>query len=214
MRVLSPLLVLALVAPAALLAAPFATAACKEQPVHTYTTPGAGGLDRGAGVVSGAGVIWVADTNLVDCDGDGTPADWDGDYNVGEGGAAFGWGPWASDPDCGFGVFVHGPYVLVSDVTFAEVAFTIGEDDMDGPQVVTDATGATTCMTDGMITPDMDPDDCISPVYVTRGQTCGTGGGDGLYWVFIGFTSEGGPIPSKVRGATTGFVVADDVPLK
>ena len=153
-----------------------ALAPCGPQPVHTYAGPvGVFGFysnPPGAGFKTG--LVQVFDTNTADCNGDGIPMDRDGDWDAGFGGAFFGWGPWAAP--CG--VNVHGPDVIVTDAVWANnVAFEVGEDDQT----------AVGCATDGMISPALDPDDCLSNVYLTPmiGTTCGPGGGDGGYWVIL-----------------------------
>ena len=196
---------------------------CPDQPVHTYSAGASGGASSAtvtggndATVTSPAGKVSVWDTNSSECDGDAnTTADWDGDYDAGIGGGAFGYGAWAEDPDCNFGLNLHGPNVFVNDLFFASaVAFVVGEDDQSGPvkipiftSVDVDADARYSppirpvptewvCETNGSITPcpDNDPaqcgptddaDDCLSAVFVGTGHTCGTGGGDGMYWVFV-----------------------------
>lgn len=164
---------------------PGASAACPPQPTHTVAVgmPMAYVWLTGA---YGAGVVSVTDTNAEDCDGDPVTSDSDGDMDLGVGGGAFGWGRWANDETCGFAYNVHGPRVVGKDVLGRPLLFYVAEDDQDGPVVrVDEATGETVCETNGVITPEEDPDDCTSGWQYGVGRTCGTGGGDGLYWVFV-----------------------------
>ena len=141
----------------------------------------------------GAGLVTVFETNTVDCDGDGAPGDYDGDWETGVGGGFFGYGPWANEPTCNYGLTLHGGTATVTDVVFGgNIEFVIGADDTSGPATSVDpVTGETTCSTSGSITPGdpatdptADADDCLSAVYTTSGTTCGAGG-DGGYWVFL-----------------------------
>ena len=175
---------------------------------HTYGTGGSAGAQSQTvtgGDEFGAGIVTVSDTNQYDCDGDGIPGDFDGDYETGIGGAFFGYGPWHWGDPCNYGLAVHGGTVTVNDAVFGNnIAFVIGADDRTGPVVSTDpVTGETTCTTSGSITPcpdndpnlcgpTDDPDDCLTPVFVGSGTTCGAGG-DGGYWVFLSgvLVSEG-----------------------
>ena len=218
----------ALVLAAIPLAAVSAANPCPDQFAHTY---GVGGSAGGRSMTAtgsdtgdfGVGFVTVTDTNVSECDGDpNTTADWDGDLDAGVGGGAFGYGAWAEDPDCNYALNVHGPNVAVSDVVFGNaIAFVVGEDDQSGPIKVQDPTdGSWICTTSGGITPcpDNDPaqcgptddaDDCLSVVFVGTGQTCGTGGGDGLYWVFLSgvHVTENGGVEAK-NPPTTGFITA------
>ena len=191
---------------------------CPDQPTHTYE--GAGGFAANAsshGVLIAAGYVLVKDTNTGDC-GTG-PADWDGDYDSGTGGAFFGHGAWASDPDCNYRLNVHGPNVAVNDVVFGNaIAFVTAENDRDGPtKIWNPATETWVCETDGSIRPGdpaenpaADPDDCVSEVFVGSGTTCGSGGGDGGYWVVLmgafGDEADGGVALSNPP--TTGTITA------
>ena len=158
---------------------------CDHPRPHFHTYAFGGSLDL-------AGATSVIDTNGADCNQDGLGGDFDGDYDTGIGGAFFGYGPWASEPVCGYGLSTHGSSVFVNDVLWGgNVAFTIGADDTSGPIVSTDpVTGETTCSTSGTITPGdsatdptADPDDCLTDA-LSWGVTCGAGG-DGGYWVFL-----------------------------
>ena len=199
---------------------------CPDQPVHTYGSGGSAG-GRSATVTGGddfgVGVVTVTDTNADDCDGDGYAGDWDGDYDAGVGGGAFGYGPWATDPDCAYGYNLHGPNVVVNDVVFGNnIGFVVGEDDQSGPVKVPvdeDADGVPEgyiCETSGSISPGdpatdptADADDCLSNHYVGSGSTCGSGGGDGLYWVFLDgvFVDENGGVTAG-NPPTTGTITA------
>ena len=169
---------------------------------HTYGTGGSAGARSDTvtgGDEVGAGIVTVFETNPLDCDGDGIPGDYDGDWETGVGGGFFGYGSWATSPICNYGLTVHGGAATVLDsnpLVGNNVAFVIGADDRDGPVISTDpVTLETTCSTSGSITPcpdndpnqcgpTDDPDDCLSDVYVGSGTTCGAGG-DGGYWVFL-----------------------------
>lgn len=215
---------------------------CREEPSHTYFTGSAAGAASAtllggddATATSPAGRISVWDTNATqDCNFDGRGGDWDGDYDWGVGGGAFGWGPWADEPICGNALNVHGPNVVVHDVVFGRnVAFVVGEDDQAGPVIIPIFTDVDVdarysppirpeptdwvCETDGSITPGdpstdptADADDCLSPLYTGTGTTCGSGGGDGLFWVFIfaGYLHENGGIATSnipTEGIITAF---------
>ena len=191
----------ALVLAAIPLAAVSAANPCPDQAVHTYGIgAGAGGNSATAQTGEfGVGFVTVTDSNTSECDGDpNTTADWDGDMETGVGGAFFGYGAWAEDADCNYALNVHGPNVAVNDVVFgSQIGFVVGEDDQGGPIKVQDpVTLEWTCTTSGSITPcpDNDPsqcgptddaDDCLTDRFVGTGSTCGTGGGDGMYWVFL-----------------------------
>ena len=193
---------------------------CPDQPVHTYGAGGSAG-GRSATVTGGddfgVGVVTVTDTNTGDC-GTG-PAGWDGDYDAGVGGGAFGYGAWAQDPDCNYLLNIHGGNVVVNDVVFGNnIGFIVGEDDQSGPVKVTDPnTGVVVCETSGSISPCSstgcdptdDPDDCLSQHYVGTGSTCGSGGGDGLYWVFLDgvFVDEAGSVNAG-NPPSTGTITA------
>ena len=186
---------------------------------HTYGFGGSTGA-RSDSATAGRtiGVTTVSDNNVADCDGDGAPGDFDGDYETGVGGGFFGYGPWANEPICKYGLATHGGTITVNDVVFGhDVQFVIGADDTSGP-VITPVTDPTTgeptgefiCETDGAITPGdpaqdptRDADDCLTPVIDggdTNGQgtTCGAGG-DGGYWVFV--------IGARVHESGTGVTV-------
>ena len=121
--------------------------------------------------------------------------------DTGVGGGFFGYGPWADESICNYGLTLHGGTVNVNDFVFgSDIAFVVGADDTSGPAISVDPiTGETTCATDGSVTPGdpatdptADADDCLSNVYVGSGSTCGAGG-DGGYWVFLyeAFLTEG-----------------------
>ena len=205
MRAAPLLLALGLLALPLSLGASLANGACEPEPIHWYGASTSVDVDV-AGMASGIGAVWVTDTNAEDCDGDGVVADYDGDNDLGVGGGVFGWGPWADSPECGWRYNVHGPRVHVTDVVLADVPFVLGEDDQDGPIVATDPeTGETTCTTSGSITPGEDADDCLTPVLRGSGRTCGTGGGDGVFWVFLNVHASDRP---SLTGPTAGTIVA------
>ena len=201
---------------------PGANVHCPHASPHSHTYGIGGSLGGRSDAAStgefGAGFTSVTDANTADCDGDGIAGDLDGDYETGVGGGFFGYGPWANEPTCNYGLAIHGGTATVYDVVLAHaVAFVIGADDTGGPLIETDpVTGETTCSTDGSITPGdpgtdptADADDCLTDVYVGSGTTCGAGG-DGGYWVFLhgAFVSEDGGNPGFSIGPTTGTITA------
>ena len=148
---------------------------------------------------SGSATVW--DGNVIDCDDDydpftqtGETADFDGDYETGEGGGFFGYGPWAHEPTCDYGLTSHSGTVTVNDAVFGnDIWFIIGADQTAGPWISVDPIdGSITCNTDGHIepcdpvnpSPTCGPSDCLTPAYLGSGSTCGAGG-DGGYWVFL-----------------------------
>ena len=158
----------------------------------------------------GNGVVTVMDTNPSGCG--------DGDYDTGIGGGFFGFGPWANEATCNFGLQTHGATVVVNDFVFgSDVWFVIGADDTNGPDLTPDpVSGEPACTTDGSITPgdpSMDPtadaDDCFTDVLHGSGATCGAGG-DGGYWVFLnGFlVTESGGNPGANNPPTAGTIMA------
>ena len=163
---------------------------------HTYSLGGSVGARSDTvtgGDEVGAGLVTVFETNTADCNGDGLAGDYDGDWETGVGGGFFGYGPWANEPTCNYGLTTHSGTATVFDQVFgSNIAFVIGADDTGGPVVETDPVdGSTSCSTDGSITPGdpttdptADADDCLTDVYVGQGTTCGAGG-DGGYWVFL-----------------------------
>ena len=196
---------------------------CPHGPNHSHTY----GLGGSAGARSdtvtggdevGAGVVTVQETNVIDCDGDGVPGDYDGDWDAGIGGGFFGYGPWAHEPTCDYGLTSHSATVTVTDIVHSgNVEFVIGADDTSGPATSVDpVSGATTCSTDGSITPGdpttdptADADDCLSPIYTGSGSTCGAGG-DGGYWVFLSglLVSEGASGTGPSNAPTAGSITA------
>ena len=145
-------------------------------------------------------------------------ADFDGDYETGVGGGFFGYGPWAHEPTCNYGLTDHSGTVVVNDIVHGgDVAFVIGADDTSGPVVEVDPVdGTTSCSTDGSITPGdpatdptADADDCLSEVYIGTGTTCGAGG-DGGYWVFLNgaLVTEGAGGVGANNAPTTGTITA------
>ena len=196
---------------------------CPHTSPHSHSYGTAGGLvlksdtATGGDEVSG-GEATVYETNMQDCDQDGVGGDYDGDYETGVGGGFFGYGPWANEPTCNYGLTLHGGTATVNDVVFGgQVAFVIGADDTSGPVVSTDpVTAETSCETSGSITPGdpaqdptADADDCLTDVYVGSGATCGAGG-DGGYWVLLVKTrvAEGGGSASASNTPTMGSITA------
>lgn len=180
--------------------------ACPPQPTHAYLGSGAVAFGSEAGQQYKVGSVRVLDTNVEDCDGDGVPGDFDGDYDGGYGGAFFGWGPWADEPVCRYGLNVHGPDVAVADFMFPPI-FELGADDMEGPFLFVDpSTGEVSCVTDGLISPGLDGDDCLtlpygpSPFSGVTGTTCGAGG-DGGYWVILDAPAYAGIVTAGWFGA-------------
>ena len=175
---------------------------CPDQPVHFYHAfvPGKNRAMSALDESGWAGFVVVSDTNVADCNPiDGVPGDWDGDYDVGVGGAAFGYGSWIDDPDCGYQLNHHGGNVVVNDAVFgSNIWFMTGEDDQSGPVKIQDpVTLEYTCTTSGSIMPGdpatdptADADDCLSGLFVGVGFTCGSGGGDGLFWVFFPYMAD------------------------
>ena len=150
------------------------------------------------------------DTNTGDCDGDGVAPDFDGDYDIGVGGGFFGYGPWANEPTCQYGLKIHGGSVQVTDAISANIAFVTGADDQQGPIVIPTGFGLDprgeysppvyptefACEVDGTISPCAppsdggacgptdDPDDCLSD------SQSGTPGYQP--WITIGVTCGAG----------------------
>lgn len=203
-----PLLAAALVASAFLVGGD-ATADCPPQPTHAYLAGPAVLVDAPFYGPTGLGVVLVQDSALNDCDGDGVPQEFDGDMELGVGGGFFGWGPWANAEGCEggtFGMNVHGPRVVGRDTLGRPLTFIVGEDDQSGPVHVTGRNGEPYCETDGSITPMDDDDDCFSAWFVGEGRTCGTGGGDGGYWVFV--LSPTSPADGSLDDGVTGTLTA------
>lgn len=178
---------------AVLVAAPGASAECFEERTHSYFWgPSAGWETEPFGDGLTLAGVYAYDTMQQDCDGDGI-RDPDGVLDAGFGGGFFGFGPWADEAICNYGFRSHGGTVEVLDhVHGPNIHFYVGADDTNGPALKTDpVTGATVCETSGAITPGdpavdplADADDCLSPLYVHVGTTCGAGG-DGGYWVIL-----------------------------
>ncbi|HWH08916.1 MAG TPA: hypothetical protein VNX21_06930 [Candidatus Thermoplasmatota archaeon] len=149
---------------------------CAHEAVHTY------GVLVGHDARSNSGVI-ASDSESTDCNPtDGVPFDFDGDLDWGVGGGAFGHGPWATW--CGYHQEVAGT-VTVTDLVWGKtVGFATGSSDAYS-WVPDPVTGANTCITDGIISPGSDDDDCLSASGTgTQGVVC-PGGGDGLLWVLL-----------------------------
>ena len=173
---------------------------------HAYVVGGVGAKSDAVtgGQEVGLGLTTVTEPNVIDCDGDGVAGDFDGDYDLGVGGAFFGYGPWADEPICNHGLRTHGPTVVVNDLVWGmNVWFVIAATDTNGPTVVVDpVTGETTCVTTGLAS-------CVTPPQRGIGTTCGAGG-DGGYWVFFDgvFVEEGMNSASVTYGATAGTITA------
>lgn len=191
------------------------TASCATASApHTYGTSATTSLSNPAFSISASiGNVQVYDNNTGDCDGDGAPANFDGDYEAGLGGGFFGAGFWANEATCQYGLKTHDTTVTVTDVLSPNIAFWTAADDRDGPVVFLSdpTTGQNQCSTDGTISPgdpEIDPtadsDDCLSALFVNSGTACGTGG-DGGYWVIILTSIDGTTIHSA---PTTGFITA------
>lgn len=166
-----------------------AQTSCPAQPLHTYvmeSPPGWEDTQTGISRVVAAVVVW--DTNVADCDGDGRVPDFDGDADAGVGGAFFGYGRWADEPVCRYGLNEHPNGASVLSLPSHLTVYFIGADDTLGPRVVADPDdpGDLDCFTDGTISPDTDLDDCLMGPYQwpEEGRGCG-GGGDGGFWVII-----------------------------
>lgn len=80
-------------------------------------------------------------------------------------------------------------------------------------------TGAVFCETDGRLAPcpgndpalcgpTDDADDCLSDVFTGAGFTCGTGGGDGGYWVILAVHASVGNALAWSNPATMGTIAA------
>ena len=161
------------------------------------------------------GAVIVTEGNTADCDGDGVPFDYDGDYETGIGGGFFGYGPWANEATCQYGLRLHGGVVNVFGLLSTD-AFVTGADDQSGPIVIPDViNGGNICETDGSITPGdpavdpaADADDCLSPIFVFgSGSACGAGG-DGGYWVIILTAAVDADSLSISAVPTAGFIIA------
>ena len=188
---------------------------CPAQPVHTYGLLVSNGHERhvavdgvvlsssSVGADVGPQYVVVADSNLSECDGDpNTAPDFDGDYDTGLGGAFFGYGPWADEPICAYGLHEHGGSIAVNDVVFgSNVGFVTAQDDTSGPVIVWTATGIV-CTTNGIIAPHVDFDDCIS----TSAVPCGPGGGDGGLWVVLSQMAQENGGVSASNPATAGTI--------
>ena len=194
---------------------------------HTYGSGGSAGARSDTatgGDEVGAGIVTVTDTNTGDCDNDGVAGDFDGDYDSGVGGGFFGFGPWADEGVCNYGLELHGAVVTVNDAAFgSDIWFVIGADDTSGPVITPvidpptgQPTGEFTCETDGSITPGdpatdptADADDCLTQPLNGSGSTCGAGG-DGGYWVFLSgaLVSEGAGGVGANNAPTAGTITA------
>ncbi|HWH08888.1 MAG TPA: hypothetical protein VNX21_06790 [Candidatus Thermoplasmatota archaeon] len=167
--------------------------ACQHEPVHTYVAgtglglsvraePGSEGLARGPMATEYGHVVMVLDSETGDCNPrDGLPLDWDGDYDLGAGGGAFGHGPWADW--CGLHDETAETVTVVDSAFGRTVVFVTGANDPF--DWIPDGGGQNTCLTDGLLAPLLDPGDCLSlPGTGTQPITCPVSG-DGLLWVFV-----------------------------
>lgn len=173
--------------------APVASEPSSVEVAGRDATDGGGRDLRARSVTTARGTLAVSDMNVGDCDGDGVGYDADGDQELGVGGAFFGWGAWADEPTCHYGLSKHGRTVLVADTVFGDrIAFVTAADDVGGPILLPDGQEGTVCETDGSIHPGdptqdpaADPDDCMSVTYYAGpGTACGEGG-DGGFWVLL-----------------------------
>ena len=208
-------------------AVPFAAADhwdpfCPHGPNHSHTyglggSVGARSDTATGGDEVGAGVVTVQETNANDCNNDGIPGDYDGDWDTGIGGGFFGYGPWAHEPTCDYGLTTHGATVTVTNFGW-DVAFVIGADQTAGPTISVDPIdGSISCSTDGNIepcsatnpSPTCGPSDCLTTTFFISGTTCGAGG-DGGYWVFLSgaFVSEGSGGVAVSNPPTVGVITA------
>ncbi len=200
-----------------------------SQPVHTYGSSMAlgtnsntlseqtSGAPTGSVEGGGAGFVTVQDSNVADCNGDGIPGDYDGDYDIGTGGGFFGSSSeWDTADNCGYDLSVHASTGTATDISSLPVGGVFGVDDVAGPVVVTDPnSGATvSCQVDGSITPGTDANDCLN-VWVNTWSpgsdpVCAIGhGGDDGYWLILqsGVSENGGSVTAAT--ATTGTLAAD-----
>ena len=220
----TPLMIGVVLALAAIPAA-FVNAAhdCPAEPTHTYGFGSSVGFESKTATTgdNSLGFVTVQETNTADCNGDGTPADYDGDWETGVGGAFFGYGPYAQDPVCNYDLQVHVGTVSVNDIVFGnDIWFKIGADDTGGPAYEVDPVdGSISCSVDGSITPGdpttdptADADDCLTaPQNAAKGiviPACGAGG-DGGYWVFLNgaYALEDGAL-TVGNPATAGTITA------
>ncbi len=191
-----------------------------SQPTHTYgptLAPGIGSttLQEQGSPASGVdtGLVTVEDTNVADCDGDGVPNDFDGDYDLGIGGGFFGSSNlWDVTDDCGYDLNVHATTGTATDVTGLAVRGLYGVDDAEGPAVVVDPTSGASlgCQTDGSITPATDANDCLSAWTGSWSSgACPASGGDDGYWLFLEVQSAETHGAITLGGATSGTLAAD-----
>lgn len=157
---------------AALMAAPLAAAHFPSVPdtscnssalVHDYGLPGSvdasvdDPTDPGSTIAPGVGVMSPQDGNLADCDGDGIPADYDGDTEYGVGGGSF--------PDNH-----HDSTFCVSDAVWgSDVGIVVGADGND----------------DGLIVPDVEPSDALTAAALGCATATFGAGADGTWKVFL-----------------------------
>jgi len=147
---------------------------CTHEPVHWYSQV------LGHHVAANSGVV-ASDSETDDCDGDGVPADFDGDLDWGQRGGAFGHGPWATH--CGYHQEVDDTVTVLDHVLGANVRFATGSDGTNS-WVPDPVTGENTCLTDGVINPG-GGSDCLSAWGTGTQPVVCPGGGDGLLWVIL-----------------------------
>lgn len=138
---LAAMLILALAAP------PAEAQECFVSDIHVYVWGGSANLDsQAAGVSTRAlGGVVVHDGNTADCDGDGVPLDFDGDWETGAGG--------------GFLPFSHhGATVCLQDLASGEAPTFVTGIDGDG---------------DGLILPDVESEDVIAGPFTGCGWAPG-----------------------------------------
>ncbi|HWH08578.1 MAG TPA: hypothetical protein VNX21_05215 [Candidatus Thermoplasmatota archaeon] len=164
--------------------------ACTMESVHTYHGIGTPPPKWRSAYVPQSfyfAVVWDSEPSTSNCSGG-----FDGDFDVGILGGAFGHGPWAQH--CKLTQEVR-TSITVEDAWWGRnVGFVTGSDDTTSG-VPDPVTGENTCITDGIISPGTDSDDCLSALGTgTQTVTC-PGGGDGLLWVFLAYGNPGYPPP-------------------
>ena len=210
-RILTMTMMTTLVAAFALAPLGSSLGSCGASYIHTYAGSALTLVSSdSAGVQVGNGQVQVYETNTADCNGDGQPGEFDGDYETGQGGGFFPSGPWATHPCWNYDDH-HYPTVSVIDLVVSDVHFQTGADDISGPIIIPDpTTGGLQCTTDGTISPGdpafdptADADDCLSQVFVNSGYACDFGG-DGGYWVILLTLIDENGVSSS---PTSGFIV-------
>ncbi|GEM_PF-6075526 len=170
-------------------------------------------------------------TSARDC-GSGTDTDFTGEYDTGIGGGFFG-ATDVYDPDCGYDLAVHASTGMVTDPFAALVDSSprgaYGVDDVEGPTplpngetvpqgLVSDGApyAGNGCVTDGTITPETDPYDCLNdftPYGVGQSTwepgPCLSFGGDGGYWLFVDSRIAMDGLSIQDNPAAQGHLIAD-----